>query len=203
MWPWILAAVIVFALLFWFLRGRGETPGMARAGMTDSARVADGQRTGMTDPVVMGAASGTLSETAVVDFVRFADGRASRTAGVAHEYTADGLRQLAAALNEIVGRDSVSGVALEPRINEIRDRANVMQQDPNATDHAQQAREAFSVAASLMAQMNTMTVTTNDSGRMLRDAAMAIQPSVPLLQQTERVEEFFTQAAKALRTPNS
>ncbi len=165
-----------------------------------------------------GSAAGTLDGTAVTQYLQFVDNRASRDAGIAHEYTADGLRQLAAALNE-VSANATSDVAVQPRIDEIRERADAMQNNPTATEHSLQAREAFSLAANLIGQLHGTTdnasrgntgnpaysgttgsnAAVGDQGA-LQQAAMAIQPSRALLDQRQQVEQFFSHAADALRT---
>jgi len=213
-WPWILAAVILVAVVFWFWQSRNDSPGLAQANATDStmaaapqnADVGEGYMAGTNEPGNMagaaatGGAAGTLSGTAVVSFLQFVDARSSRTAGLAHEYTSDGLRQLAAALNEIADRDSVGGIAVRPRISEIRDRANAMQQNPTSTEHALQTREAFVLASSLMAQMKMGSANGNGTLQSLQNAAMAIRPSVQLLEQKDVIEQFFAEAAKTIRS---
>ncbi len=175
--------------------GGSDELDVATADVTDSGLVAE-----VPNTAVMGTAAGTLEGTATLDFLRFVDARSSGAASLSHVYTADGLRQLAAALKEIASGDSVGGVALQPRIDEIRDRANAMQQNPTDTDHALQTRKAFNLASSVMMQMQGNNGRTDGRLSALQDAAMAIQPSVPLLEQAENIDRFFTQAAQALRT---
>ncbi len=203
-WPWILAAVLAVAALLWFFSGRGNELGVATTDTTDSTMVGRAPDTELT-----GSAAGTLDGTAVNEYLQFVDNRASREANMSHDYTADGLRQLAAALNEVGGADSVGGVALQPRIDEIRERADAMQRSSSSTEHALQTREAFTLAASLIAQMRGSegaggTTGTSDAWAQgnresLLQAAMAIEPSRALLDQTERIEQFFARAGDALR----
>lgn len=194
LWPWILAAVALLALLFWFLWRGDDGVDVAAVDTTDSTLV---DRAPNTAP--MGSAAGTLAGSAVEDYLMFVDARASRAAGLAHEYTADGLRQLAAAMNEVAGDDSVGGVALRPRIEAIRERADNMQRNPNSLEHALQAREAFIMASSLMLQMNSNRGNAAGNLNALQDASTAIEASRPLLDQADQIEQFFEQAGKALQ----
>lgn len=194
MWPWIIAALVVLALLLWFFWGGEDDLDLATADVTPNAVVAT-----VPNTEVMGSASGTIAGTAVTEFLQFAEGTAAGTMGLDHNSTSNGLRQLAAALNEIASGESAGGVALQPRIDEIRDRANTMQQNANSTDHALQTREAFAVASSLMMQMNSNMGGADGALTGLQNAAMAIKPSEMLLDQTDAVKQFFSQAAQEVR----
>lgn len=194
-WPWILVAVIILALLFWFLWGRNDGVDVGRADVTDTSMVGTVPNTDL-----MGSSAGTAAGPSVTQYLQFVDARSSGAANMSHDYTSDGLRQLAAALTEIASGDSVGGVALQPRIDAIRERADAMQRNPTSTGHALQAREAFTLASSLMAQMSSK-IANIDAGSLegLQKAAMAIEPSRPLLDQVNQIEQFFSQAAQAVR----
>lgn len=192
-WPWIVAALIILGVLAWLLWGRGDDFDVAAVDGTDSTLVGADPNVGMRD-----SAAGMVAGTAVAEYLRFVDARSSRMAGQAHEYTSNGLRQLAAALEEIAVGDSTGGVAVQPRIREIRERADAMQQNPSSTEHALQAREAFVLASSLIAQMRGSGAAGNTDA--LQQAAMAIEPARPLLEQSDRIEAFFEQAGEAVRS---
>ncbi len=194
-WPWILLVVIVIALLFWWLAGRDEGMDLSTTGVTDSTLVGEAPAT-----TAMDSASGRLDGNALASYEQFLADRSSRAAGVAHDYTADGLRRLAAAIDEVAGGDSVGGVALQPRIAEIRQRADAMQRAPNSDEHALMAREAFVLASSVIAQMDSTRGGANAAmTSSLRESAMDIEPSVPLLDQTDKIEQFFERAGNAFR----
>jgi hypothetical protein len=108
---------------------------------------------GAPESSVTRSAAGTVDGSAISQYLQFVDNRSSRDASPSHEYTADGLRQLSAALAAVASRDNVGGAAWQPRIEEIRTRADAMQRDPSSLQHAQQTREAFVMAASLIDQM--------------------------------------------------
>ncbi len=191
-WPWILAALVLLGAIAWMLWGRGDNFDVAAGDATDSSLVAVDPNIGVRD-----SAAGMLAGTAVTEYLQFVDGRSSRVASQAHEYTSNGLRQLAAALDEIAVGDSAGGVAVQPRVREIRERADAMQQNRNSNDHALQAREAFVLASSLIAQMRGMGAAGDTDA--LQQAATAIEPSRPLLDQSNQIEQFFEQAGAAIR----
>ncbi len=191
LWPWILAAVILLFLLYWFLWRGDDGMNVGTTDVADSAMVGVAPNTG-----AMTAVAGP----AVTQFLGFVDARSSRSANMAHDYTADGLRQLATALGEIAAGDSVGGVAVQPRVDEIKERADAMQRNPNATQHALQTREAFILASSLIAQMNGNAGSAGAANlSALQNAATAIEPSTALLDQADRIEQFFMLAGEAIR----
>ncbi len=194
MWPWLIAALLVVALLAWFFWGREDDRDLTAAdGSTDAVVAIE------TNEEMTGFASETIAGTAVAEFLQFGDGSASGTMSVDHNYTADGLRQLAAALDEIAGDKSVGGVALQPRIQEIRDRANALQNTASSNEHALQTREAFVLASTVLMRMDSDKGGADSDLSGLQNTAMEIKPTVPLLEQGDAVKNFFAQAKQAVR----
>ena len=188
-WPWILLGLLLVALLLWFLFGRTD----------DGAAVADRTPPVLTDSVPAADGGATLPGE-VSEFVQFVDARSAADAGVAHDYTADGLRRLAGALGAVATGASVSGVDVEQRLTGIRERADAMQRDPASTQHALQAREAALLAGGLLQQMQAARAGTAESAPgPVNEAAQAISAERPLLEQVGEVQRFFEQAASALR----
>src|SRR5918999_921166 len=90
-------------------------------------------------------------DAAIGDFARFVSGQRARDViGPKHEYTAEGIRRVAAAISALAREDTLAGGAVRPRIQALRDRANALQRDPSADTHALKAREAFLFAASIL-----------------------------------------------------
>ncbi len=206
-WPWILAAVLLLGLLFWYFMGRDERTAVGSANLTDTAMV--GSASG---GIASGTAAGTLGTEAVAQYREFVNSnRGAEAAGRSHDYIADGLRRLAAALNEVAAGNPTGDLDVQQRIEAIRERADAIQQNPTSLDHALQTREAFNVAAGVVARLRgtadsagTAGTATGESASAanadaLLNAANAIEPSRPLLEQVDRVERFFTQAAEALQ----
>ncbi len=194
-WPWIVVALIVLALLFWYFWGRGDNLNVAAVDDTDSTMVG-----AVSDEAMVSGTTQPGEGSAVAQYLQFVDARASRAAGLAHDYTADGLRQLAAALSEVSAANPVAGVAEEQRIAEIRERADAMQRDPTSTQHALQTREAFIMISSTIAQMSGSAADrAADNLDALKNAATGIDASRLLSDQADKIEEFFAQAAESIR----
>lgn len=189
-WPWVLLGLLLVALLLWFVFGRAS----------DGAEVADRTPPVLTDSVPAAAAAGATMPAELSEFVQFVESRSSADAGVAHDYTAEGLRRLAGALGAVATGASVSGVDVEQRLTGIRERADAMQRDSTSTQHALQAREAALLAGGLLQQMQAARAGTAESAPgPVNEAARAISAERPLLEQVSEVQRFFEQAASALR----
>ena len=109
--------------------------------------------------------------------------------GQEHEYTANGLRHLAAAIDSRMMITDTTGA----RTNELRQVADAIQRDPTASTHAQSVNRAFTTAATLISELPGQT-----AGNNLTNAANAVDPNRPLLEQTDAVRRFFETARDAL-----
>lgn len=189
-WPWLLLGALVVALLLWFLFGRADDP--AEVGLADTA--AAGELAVVAPAATVPATDGEMPQ-AVTDFLQFTEASPAVEATVAHDYTADGLRRLAAALGAVTANAEVGAVDVSQRVAEIRERADAMQQNPTSSEHAVQASEATLLAAALMRELPGAT-----GGAEAYSAAQAIRGDRPLLEQTDAVRRFFEQSATVLRS---
>ena len=109
--------------------------------------------------------------------------------GQEHEFTANGLRHLAAAIDRRMMTADTAGA----RTGDLRELADAIQRDPTASTHSQRVREAFTTAATLISELPGQT-----AGDTLASAADAVDPNRPLLEQTDAVRGFFEAARDAL-----
>jgi hypothetical protein len=188
--PWVLGAAMIVALLvvLWPQRVGGPAGEYTVAGANDAAATA----------VESGAAD---ADSVIGDFARFVSGRRTRDVlGPRHEYTAEGIRRLAAAIAAVTTQDSVAVGALEPRIQALRLRAEALQRDPKVDTHALRTREAFLLAASILndAQDRRFPHLDGDAATVRR-AAESIVAGEALTKQADAVERFFERSAHLLR----
>jgi hypothetical protein len=119
-----------------------------------------------------------------------------------HEYSADCMRRLADGLDAVIQRETVADQPLQQRISALRDRANQITQDPQATDHANRVRGAADEAADIIEYMastrETVGANLQQHAQQTRQAANQIDPGTVLLEQQERTSTFFTRAGEAL-----
>jgi hypothetical protein len=163
---------------------------------------------GVSGGAAAGAAAGTTgnSSGAVGDYLTFVEEhRARQAAGPTHEYTADGLRRLAAAIAQLSERNGGSAEPLEAELNVLRSQADSLQRNPQSTDHARYAREAFRTAASLMSALQQRAYPKEQHPNVAAEVAQVrvvadlVLPARPLLAQTPDVQRFFDQSGAAIR----
>lgn len=156
---------------------------------------------GMTGVAMPGNLPASVS-TPVRDYLTYVQSnRASAAAGPNHDYTAGGIRRLAAALKAIAVSDTLRGAALKPQITALDTRANELQRNSQSSQHANYTRDAFVAAADLMGAIQRQRFPSLQSTVVqVQQAATAINPSTPLLDQTAAVQKFFDSAATALRS---
>ena len=144
-------------------------------------------------------------DAAIGDFARFVSGQRARDViGPKHEYTAEGIRRVAAAISALAREDTLAGGAVRPRIQALRDRANALQRDPNADTHALKAREAFLFAASILESIQDRRFRNldGDATAVLR-AAEDVTARRPLTEQADAIERFFERTSHLLRAMGS
>jgi hypothetical protein len=189
-WPWILGLLLLAALLWYFLGrdndGAVTTAGDTTAAMTDTTgAMAGGAMAG--GAAGAGAAAGAAGAAGTEDFATFV-GRndSSGETEENHQYTAGGIRSLAASLERMGGS---SGQAVQT----MRTLADSLQITGGNDDrHADMAKRAFQAAVGAMG--------TGAGVDAARTAAGAIDVSQPLLSQTARVRTFFERARDAMGT---
>lgn len=194
-WIWVLLGVAILLLAtcvvaWWRGDARGPLTGAVSGGS------------------VVGAAAGTAAgaDGAVGTYLSFVEeNRARQAAGPAHEYTADGLRRLAAAIGELSERNQAGAEALRAELNVLRAQADSLQRNPQSTEHARYAREAFRTAASLMSALQQRHYPKERFPNLAAEVAQVrvvaelVLPGRLLLEQTSDVQRFFDQSAAAIR----
>lgn len=176
-WPWLL--LLLIPLLWLGLRDRGERDNTAAN--TDTSAAYTGTAAGTVAPSTTGGALAAFTTyVAQTDATRDEEGQ--------HQYTAEGVRRLAAAIQE------ASPTADARKLAQMRALADSLQMTPRGDDrHAEMARTAFTAAAAEIARIPNAQRTNE-----LRGAATAVSPGEHLLAQREKIDRFFDGARAAL-----
>ena len=193
-WPWIVGLLVLALLAWWLLSMRSSGNDDNLVAETSPGAVAD------TLPGT-GADTRAMMPAAVSDFIRYAEEPRTRPAADStHSYEAEGVRRLAAALDELADRDTIGKVSLDVRIAALRERADALQRDWRSTAHAGHTRVAFDSAAALIESMQQQRFPSL-AGEVaaVRQAADGVKPDGLLLEQTDEVRRFFDRAADAIR----
>lgn len=191
-WPWILGALAVLALL-WFLVSRTGQPS-ADQNTTAATTTAPRVTAPATDPTAP-----LLPEVQTfVTFVR--DNEPSEDMGLHHEYTSNGIRNLADALNAIAHRTDNHNDRIDTKHQELHQMADRIQKDWKSTQHANIIQDAFATSADMIerVQRNLYPHLENQVAEV-REAAQAINPQELTLNQKNEVKQFFERASEAIR----
>lgn len=138
-WPWIFGLLALALLAWWLLSMRTNGNENTVAVATVGGAVVDS----VPEPR-------EAAPIAVNDFLSdIEEHRAAASADSTHNYEAEGVRRLAAALDALAGRDSSGAVLLDAQIEGLRNRADALQRNRRSTEHARHTREAFGSAAAL------------------------------------------------------
>jgi len=190
---WLASGALSAALIAWVLVDLGG------GGRSRDAPASGGEST-RSGAVVGDTVPG--GPPAVNEYLRFAsrhDGAAD--ANHDHDYTADGLRRLAAALSALLQFDPGTAASQRMQIVSLYERADDLQRDPTSPKHAEFARDAFTTAAELTRWIQERDApAAADAVKELRDAAIGLDPDVPLLEQASALERYFGLASAVVRT---
>ncbi len=195
--PLLLLGLLLLALLgYCFFRPRDTAP--VAAGADSTRATTAGADTGRGATGAAAAAGGAGS--AVDQYVQFVQQRdtTKETEGQ-HAYTAEGIRRLAAALDQVAGQNGSS--AIQVYADSMRHSVDRLQQSSPKDVHAEDAKAAFSAAVSAMTTIDKAQGRTYDVAPM-RALYNQLSPSKPLMPQLGTVQKFFTAAGTALQAMN-
>ena len=187
-WPWIVGAVAL-GVLVWALVDRpyGDDEVDARGTPGGAARVGDaGDRDRAAAPAAVAALASFVDETQL-------------EMGRGHEYTAEGLRRLGAAL-EVLSRDTDDQA--RERQRGFAEAARAIQEDPASAQHAERVRTAMLAAADAVEAIGRQRAAGDaieTRVKALRDTARSLDGAKPLLEQGQTVRRFFEQSAEVLQ----
>jgi hypothetical protein len=191
----VLALLAVAGIIWWLMADRNGRGDAQPAAVTQDT-VYDG---------TTGAGPGTAGAPQEVQSFRQQCGDAGAfrdQMALEHEHEADCMRQLADAIGAVIRRDQVADQPLEQRQQALRQRADQIRQDPQATDHANRVRAAADEAASIIEYMaqqrDAVGANLQQHAQQTRQAANNIDGGTPLLEQQDRTSRFFATAADAL-----
>jgi hypothetical protein len=190
----VLALVAVIAAVVWFT-GNGDDVATTRPGAMPYDTV--GEATGVATTPTAGATEVAAFRSQCGDVSRFSD-----QMGMEHQQAADCMRSLAESLDAVIRRETVADQPLQQRVQALRQRADQITQDPQATDHANRVRGAADEAADIIEYMarerQAVGANLQQHAQQTRQAASRIDSGTPLLEQRDRTSEFFARAADAL-----
>ena len=183
LWLWAALLVVLLIVAWWVSRAvdRQRAPSVVQA----IALVPD-----------TGSIIGPNPVDAYLAFV--GDARAGKRMATDHEFVAEVIGKLAAAL-EALAAPAVTGVQRD--LGALREQARALQRDGGSTAHADSVRAAFVRLASLMSAVQAQQFPLDaENVELARRAAERLDPGRPLLEQRESVQRFLDRSADAIRS---
>lgn len=197
-WPWILLGLLILAVILYFVFADNDT--MDSADDTDDIeRVEDTTYTSTqgNDNTTRWedntASAGTGGE--VDNFIAHV-GDQSRM-GVDHEYTNNALIHL---INAVETKAREENIDIDASIQEMREEAREITQNPQGTNHANKIKNVGEkIAGSLEDIQEEKYPNLSNDVEEVKTAAQEIDASTLTLDQKDKINNFFNQAADVLK----
>jgi len=185
--------------------GMESTPAAQPAPAAEQSTSMDQGSMGQT-PSTPGPASYPAAVSAPVEQYReWATQFSADKMGLSHDYTAEGITRLAAALRALQNAEPGAAAVPQDKIDTLTTRAERLTSSPRTSlMHADYVREAFEAAVDVMAEVQRRRfpgdTTMQTEIAALRQSAMSIDPQRPLLDQRDKVQRFFKESVAPMET---
>lgn len=179
-WPWVLAGIILVALLIFYFANDDN----------DEAVRNTEQETELSDVNTM-----DRNNSAVVAYVQFVDEEQGRM-GEDHEYTQEAFHKLTEAVRTLAQE---KGHDIRADLDQAEQAADEITNDPAATNHAQHIKSAADALTRAMTNMQQAYYPDlEDDAQELMNATENIDPGQQTLEQKDAVKSFFDQSAELI-----
>lgn len=194
--PWIVG-LVVLVLVAWgiyALVNRDDEPAVATTEAREDVAPADPAAAPPAQPAEPTA--GARFQAWVRDSAEAVD-----QMGLEHEYTREGIRRLAAAIEDLTRRDQTPEV--DQHVQRMRTQVQQIEQsDPASVQHANQARAAFmsgvEALEALRQRPHLQGADLQQPLQSARSAAESMDPATPLLEQRGTVHTYFDSMGNAI-----
>lgn len=184
-WLWLVWGIVLLVLL-WMTSDTGGSP---------QDKLSSGRRSASGDDR-MSIAPAMLSEFGAFVVERGAIRHSERTT----EFTAEGLRKLAAALTHVATGRTADTPRLRQQIDRVRAKAVLLGAEPPRAGEPRLATDAIAIAVEVMATIQRLRYPHLDRAMAeVREAALRIRPDQPLPGQADAVQRFFERSHDVLR----
>lgn len=200
-WGWILGAILAIGAIVWFLLA--DTDGAPVVEETERMEAVEADA---MDPSADANSQEAMREAAkaevmqnprqqLTEFVGFIGDKEQM--GIDHEYTSEALIKL---VNATVERAMVTDVNIETEIQLAIQKAQAITNDPMDGDHSDKIRQAYLSVTDVIAKVQEEKFPElSDEVEEVRQEAQSIDPAVLTLEQKERVNSYFDEAADVLQ----
>lgn len=199
-WPWILLGLIILGIILYFLFANGndadDVDDMNRDQVTDTTY----QTTQATDRDTATwnnnqGDTATVNSQSVDRYISHVGD--TQRMGIEHEYTNNALTHL---VNAVEYKAQEQNVNIDADLQEIRRDAQVITQNPQATDHANSIKSAGTKIADALGKIQQEKFPDlSQDVEEVRTAVQGIDTSTLTLEQKDQINGFFNEAADVLR----
>jgi hypothetical protein len=188
-WPWVLAGLVIAALLIYFLvyQDNDKNPeAVAEADYTTNAN----------QPEHMGEKDHNAAVATYVNFVE----NSKEKMGLDHAYTNEALLKLIEATN---AKANEVGYEVRADLEQVKEYANMITTDPYETTHADNIRKAADILSNVLQNIQKAKFPgLTGEVEELRSASESIKPGVLTLDQKDAVKNYFAKASDLLQKMN-
>jgi hypothetical protein len=188
-WPWVIAGLVIAALLVYFLAFHNKDSNTETMSEPDFIPDTD-------EPDLLGVKENNSTVAAYVDFVENSKGKMS----LDHAFTNEALLKLADAANAMANE---VGYEVRADLGKVKEYAEMITVDPYETTHAGYIRNAADILTNVLGniQKEKYSGLANEA-KELRSASESINPEVLTLNQKGAVKNFFEKASDLLQKMN-
>lgn len=188
-WPWILAGLVVAALVIYFLMDNDDDNTTEVA--TEENYISDENESNLLDV--------KENNSTVAAFVSFVENDTNRVS-LDNAYTNEAFTKLTAATNAMAEEIGYDGRADSDLITES---TSMIANEPFETSKAKNIRNATDISTTSLQNMQLAKYPTlTNEVEELKSASTAIDPSVNTLEQKDAVKNYFAKAADLLEKMN-
>ncbi len=197
-WIWIVLGLILAAMLVYFLMNDDDdtiddVDDIERIETDDNGVGNSSRERDMQNSSAMDITANGFAETA--EFTAFIGDKSKM--GIDHEYTNEAMTKL---VDATIEHAKVAGVNIDNELRSVNQKAEAITENPMDTNHSDKIRQAYlSVTDAIEKVQMEKFPQLSDELQEVRSAAESIDPKVLTLDQKEKVNGYFDEAAELLQ----
>lgn len=202
-WPWIILVLIILAILYFLVFAdnddNDEVDEMDETEQIDDETVWEDEDTtsweNETDTTSWATEGDTLGAAGVSSYLTYISNTSKM--GVDHQYTNNALIEL---MNAVQAKANAMNYNIDADMQSVRQDAKVILNDPTAKNHANRIKQAGTKLANILQKMQQENYPDlSQEVEEVKTAVNNIDGSVETLQQKDKINKFFNEAADVLR----
>ncbi|HEV7347087.1 hypothetical protein [Telluribacter sp.] len=196
-WLWILGLLLLVAALafiFWPKETSRDQDNVTGIATTEQMAAGD-------DNYASDDRAGTTSQP-VTSFVNWSENMSQNEMGLGHEFTKNGLMNMADALAAVAERaPGVNRQQFNSKLTTMRNKAIAITNNWESTSHANKIKDAFRASADVMEELQRSSFPAiNNDVQRVRQSIDAMDTKTLTLDQKEKVKDVFKEAAEVVQS---